>query len=63
MGIKRITSSALLDDNTCDYCREMDGKSWAPGGQPTGVHEPPYRDCEGRDHCRCIWVYTFSQEV
>lgn len=60
MDVKRVTSSALMDDNTCDYCRSKDGESWAPGEEP--MNEPPYDDCEGRDHCRCVWVYTFTQE-
>jgi len=63
MGIKSITSSALMDDNTCDYCRGMDGKSWTPGNEPAGLKEPPYDECDGKDRCRCIWVYTFKQEV
>jgi hypothetical protein len=61
MDIKATTSSALMDDNTCGYCRSVDSKSWTPGKEP--MHEPPYDDCEGRDRCRCIWVFTFSQEV
>jgi hypothetical protein len=60
MDVKRVTSSALMDDNTCDYCRSKDGESWGPGEAP--MNEPPYDDCEGRDHCRCVWVYTFTQE-
>ena len=61
MNVREVTSSALMDDNTCDYCRSKDGTSWAPGEEP--MNEPPYDDCEGRDHCRCIWVFTFAQEV
>ncbi len=61
MDVKSVTSSALMDDNTCDYCRGLDGKSWTPGEEP--ANEPPYDDCDGRDHCRCVWVYTFAQEV
>jgi hypothetical protein len=60
MDVKAVTSSALMDDNTCDYCRSKDGESWGPGEAP--MNEPPYDDCEGRDHCRCVWVYTFTQE-
>jgi len=69
MSIKNVTSSALLDSNTCVYCKDMDGEHWAPGEsltKPSNLKvppEPPYEDCEGRDHCRCLWVYTFSQEV
>jgi len=60
-SIARTTSSALMDDNTCGYCRGVDGKSWAYGEEP--MHEPPYDDCDGRDYCRCLWVYTFKSEL
>jgi hypothetical protein len=60
MGVKEIYSSALMDDNTCEYCRTMDGKRWASGEEPA---EPPYEECEGRDRCRCVFVYVFAQEI
>ena len=63
IGIKSITSSALIDDNTCDYCRGMDGKRWTPGNEPAGLKEPPYDECDGKDRCRCIWIFTFKQET
>jgi len=68
MRVKDITSSALLDSNTCDFCRRMDGEHWVPGDTLTKPDnlpvpmEPPYEECEGKDRCRCLWVYTFSQE-
>lgn len=58
--IDRVISSALMDDNTCDYCRSMDGKEWKYGEQPP---EPPYPDCEGQDRCRCIFVYVYKSEA
>ena len=61
MGIREVTSSALMDDNTCEYCAGLDGQSWKPGNEP--ANEPPYDKCEGRDHCRCVWIYTFTQEA
>ncbi len=60
--IVNVTSSSLLDDNTCDYCRETDGQSWAPD-EVDWNNQPPYKDCEGRDRCRCVWVYTFASET
>lgn len=61
-GVTEVLSSAILDKETCDYCREMDGKSWTPGSEP--AREPPYVDCgEGYGKCRCVWVYTFAAEV
>jgi phage gp29-like protein len=60
--IVNITSSSLLDDNTCNYCREQDGKSWQPD-EVNWDDQPPYKDCEGRDRCRCVWVYTFASET
>lgn len=59
--VVNITSSALLDDNTCPVCAKRDGVSWKPG--EAGIPEaPPYADCEGRDRCRCVWIYTFAGE-
>ena len=60
--VVNITSSALLDDNTCSYCREKDGQSWAPG-EVDENDQPPYKDCDGQDRCRCLWVYTFASET
>ena len=61
MGIKNITSSAIMDSNTCWFCKDTDRKSWKPGEETT--NEPPYADCAGRDACRCVWIYTFTGEV
>ncbi len=58
--IEEVYSSALMDDNTCPFCNSMDGKTWKYGDQPA---EPPYEECEGRDHCRCIFVYVYKSEV
>ncbi len=58
--IDHVYSSALMDDNTCAYCAGQDGKTWPYGEQPD---EPPYEECEGRDRCRCIFVYVYKAEV
>ncbi len=59
--IVEVTSSAILDKGTCEFCEKMDGKHWAPGDEPAS--EPPYSSCAGRDKCRCIWVYKFAKEA
>lgn len=57
-----VKSSAILDKNTCEFCREMDQRpEWKPNNPPT--KEPPYSECDGRTRCRCLWVYRFGTEV
>lgn len=60
--VDHITSSALLDDNTCPYCAGQDGKEWT-ADEAEGEEPPPYGDCEGEDRCRCVWIYTFKTEA
>jgi hypothetical protein len=57
--IERVMSSAILDNHTCPYCEGEDGKEWPKGQEPA---PPPYQDCEGRDRCRCVFVYTYKEE-
>jgi hypothetical protein len=58
--IDRVQSSAILDENTCEFCRGEDGKEWKKGEEPAA---PPYRECEGHDRCRCVHVYIYKGEV
>ena len=58
--IDRVQSSAILDENTCEFCRGEDGKEWKKGDEPA---PPPYRDCEGQDRCRCVHMYIYKGEV
>ncbi len=56
--VTNIYSSAILDDETCEVCEARDGKTMDPDKD----EEPPYTDCQGRDRCRCIWVYVYGNE-
>ena len=58
--IERVMSSAILDRNTCSFCKGEDGKEWKSGEEPA---PPPYADCEGVDKCRCVFVYVYKGEV
>ena len=47
---------------TCAFCAAQDGKVWE--ASEVNEHDaPPYRDCEGEDRCRCVWIYTFKTEA
>jgi hypothetical protein len=52
--------SAVLDENTCDYCDSMDGTELEFGSSQEEALTPPLRQCEGRGKCRCIKVFNFK---
>lgn len=54
-AIKTITYSAVLDANTCDSCDALDGEEW---DSIDDAVEPPNPDCDGRDSCRCVLLFT-----
>lgn len=58
--IDRVISSAILDENTCGYCNDLDGQEWKYGEAPD---EPPYKLCEGEDRCRCVHIYVYKEEI
>jgi len=57
--IKRVLRQALVDDNTCDDCRELDGMEWDYTDSEWQAFDPPDDGhCEGKDRCRCILVFV-----
>lgn len=58
--IEGVEISALLDENTCDYCDSMDGTELDFGSANEEALTPPLRQCEGRGKCRCLKVFTFA---
>lgn len=52
--------SAVLDENTCDYCDSMDGTELELGSDNEEALTPPLRQCEGRGKCRCLKVFNFK---
>jgi len=51
--------SAILDENTCNYCTSMDGK--VIGIEDRAFHE--YKPGAVHFGCRCIWVAILKEEV
>lgn len=60
--ISHAQKSAILDDNTCEPCRREDGKQYQLGTRQYYSAAPPFKLCEGRGRCRCIYVYVRRDE-
>lgn len=61
--IERVEYSALLDENTCGACAALDGTEYAFPSAEWDAVNPPYKDCEGQDRCRCVGIFIFSVET
>ncbi len=59
--VAAVRLSAVMDRNTCSYCRSVDGNEFTFGSPEHAAHVPPLRECEGQDNCRCILIYEFIQ--
>lgn len=55
--IETAVYSSVLDANTCGNCEELDGKEFIVGSDDYLECSPPYVRCDGRDQCRCVWLY------
>ena len=60
--IALVEYSALLDDATCDACRQADGKVVKMGSAEYGRLQPPNARCRGRGRCRCVYIYVLEDE-
>lgn len=60
--IERAIYTALLDQHTCDPCKGADGKEFRMNDPELESYRPPYRKCEGRNKCRCAFIYVFRRE-
>ena len=54
-GIKEVVRTEILDENTCDPCRLLDGAVYAVGSAEYLQDMPPAH-CEGRDLCRGFYL-------
>ncbi len=61
--IEKAVFSALLDGGTCVPCEGADGKETKFGTRAYEAFRPPYRECEGRGRCRCVYVFILKSEV
>lgn len=57
----RVERSALLDRNTCEQCKRLDGQSAQLGSAEAFALQPP-RGCLGRGACRCLLVWVSDDE-
>ncbi len=58
--IERCTYSCVLDAHSCFQCIGLDGREFTLGTDEYFAHMPPYVACEGRDSCRCVYLYTLK---
>jgi len=54
-----VEYSAVLDGDTCDPCEADDGETFDNVEDAPATPNP---DCEGRDRCRCVLIFTFGDE-
>jgi hypothetical protein len=54
--IARVTRSEILDENTCAYCREVDGATAEINTERYFELMPP-NGCAGREQCRGFYIY------
>lgn len=52
--------SAIMDDNTCEFCEPLDGAEHDPEDD---TYATPNPDCKGAELCRCITVYVFKEDT
>jgi hypothetical protein len=55
-AIARVVRTEILDDNTCDYCEEVDGTVVEMNSEEYFRLMPP-NGCHGRDLCRGFFMY------
>lgn len=60
--IDRVIYSAILDENSCGPCADLDGREYEFPSSEWDEVAPPYRECEGQDRCRCVGVYVYRAE-
>lgn len=59
--VESVELSAVLDDGTCGPCESADGTEFDFGSAEYERNTPPLRQCEGRNRCRCLYVFTFTR--
>lgn len=63
-AFQQVNYSAILDDGTCDVCREADGLPPARIGSMEEAELPPApnADCKSAhgdcNMCRCVWIHS-----
>ena len=60
--IAYVFYSATNDGNTCDVCRELDGRHILPNHKILQQIKPPHPGCKSPAGCRCTLVYVTRDE-
>lgn len=58
--VEGVELSALLDENTCEHCEDLDGQEFDFGSAGYEENTPPLTKCEGRGSCRCLYVVQWK---
>lgn len=58
--VEGVELSALLDENTCEHCEDLDGEEFDFGSAGYEENCPPLRGCEGKNQCRCLYVVQWK---
>jgi hypothetical protein len=55
--VSQVVRTEILDQNTCDPCRDLDGKEVEMNSEEYFALMPPNL-CDGRDLCRGFYIYV-----
>lgn len=61
--IAQAIYTSVMDENTCDECASDNGTAVQVGSIEYYDMSPPNEDCAGGDRCRCVWIYTVSDNL
>ena len=59
--IESVEYSAILDNETCEVCADLDGETFDFQSDAHIANTPPNRNCEGGSRCRCVLVYQWKK--
>lgn len=58
--------SAILDENLCEECEDLDGERFDVGSEEYYANAPPNKQClsaqSGSNRCRCVYAFAFKTE-
>lgn len=61
-SIEKAIYSAILDNNCCQVCEDLDGEEFEVDSDDYEEVTPPNPNCEGGDACRCTWIYLLATD-
>lgn len=61
--IETAVYSAILDNNVCDTCEQLDGQEFDVDSDEYEENMPPNPNCDGGDNCRCTYIYQLVEDA